>query len=245
MTVALPVSWSYGLQVCAGHCCSWTGVSRAGWTGWLALAIVDGNKTPEDWKSEYTPSSGTNKTKVGGRKRQTIRQLQGVRDNSNRYWCCLRGTRYVFLRTSKQQIEKRRSDLTFVFSGVPFPSFGLLPPRKWFANCSGRSLWPFSKIVQLGISFDETVCQPTVALVGLLAHVDTARNCLFLSGLPVTEDFCTVALTITLNLVYPLLSKSGRKLSKLMTIDRRLIFRVVSSSSARFRLILVVVRDWE
>ena len=62
-------------------------------------------------------------------------------------------------------------------------------------------------------------------MVRTLAHVDTARNRLFLSGLPVTEDFCTIALTITLNLVYPLLSESGRKLSKLMTIDRRFVFR--------------------
>ena len=63
-------------------------------------------------------------------------------------------------------------------------------------------------------------------MVRTLAHVDTARNRLFLSGLPVTEDFCTIALTITLNLVHPLLSESGRKLSKLMTIDRRFVFRV-------------------
>ena len=85
---------------------------------------------------------------------------------------------------------------------------------------------PFSKIVQLGIAFNETVCQPTVTMVGMLAHVDKARNRLFLSGLPVTKDFCTIALTTTLNLVYPLLSESGRKLPKLTTIDRRLVSSV-------------------
>ena len=63
-------------------------------------------------------------------------------------------------------------------------------------------------------------------MVRTLAHVDTARNPLFLSGLPVTKDFCTVALTTTLNLVYPLLSESGRKLPKLTTIDRRLVSSV-------------------